>query len=387
MVAPSFQSMRASISRQPAWVATAGALACILLAAEIVCRIALWGTGLADRPVDIQTAGTLCAKVERVANYSGPKIVVLGDSLAYGAAMGDNGDADWRANDLASQVRAAYVRAQRPGDKPPLVMNLGLNGGLPADQLRILRLFEGRPLDVVIATTSIRSFASDFATADTAYSRAWLGNLSKDALPGCRLRSPADARGDATFGRVLGRVSVLYRSRGLIQANLFGGAPRVLLEKVRTDLKAKPATSTKPGVSAGGVPDLMATLGAGLGMDLQVLMLAKTRFQKITFAEPHAQVAATRALMAEAGKTAKTAVFVYGTESPRLLPQLLSSTRYQEARTSLHTLFGNRPANIVLLDAIRPAAKDYLDYVHVNRAGYALMAGEIVKALPSPAQR
>jgi hypothetical protein len=364
----------------PAWVAVAATLAAVLIAAELTTRVVLWTTALADRPVDIQTADTLCAKVERVRGYNGPKIIVLGDSLAYGAALGENGDTDWRNHDLANQLRVAYSRNQPAAARAPLVMNLGLNGGLPADQLRILRLFDGIALDAVVTTTSIRSFATDFAGPAAAYSRPWLGSLSKDALPGCRLRTPQDARGDAWAGRMLGRVSALYRSRGLIQANLFGGSAREALGTVRSSFKAKPAAAK------GGVPDLMATLGGVPAKDLEVLMLAKSRFQKITFTEPHAQVTATRALITEAATSARSVVFVYGTESPRLLPQLLSSSRYQEARGALKALFEPRAGNVAFLDAIKPPATDYLDYVHVNRAGYALMAETIVKAISPPAR-
>ncbi len=354
----------------------------ILLTAELICRVTLGSTALADRPIDIQTADALCSKVERVRGYAGPKILILGDSLAYGAALGEHGDTAWREHDLASAVRRAFIRDHGTIAIAPLVMNLGLNGGLPADQLRVLRMFEGIPLDAVIATAAIRSYSADFAAPATAYSRPWLGNLSTDALPGCRLRIATDARGDAWIGRQAGRISALYRSRGLIQANLFGGSLRGALHTARTSLKHKPGVQS---VVPGGSPDLMASLGAAFGTDMQTLMLAKTRFQKITFLLPHAQVDATRALIAETGRRAAKSIFIYGSENPKILPQLLSTIRYQQARESLKALFAERPGNVVFLDSLKPAAKDYLDYVHVNRTGYAMMADEIVKVLKTQA--
>ena len=44
-------------------------------------------------------------------------------------------------------------------------------------------------------------------------------------------------------------------------------------------------------------------------------------------------------------------------------------------------MFADRPANVSFIEDAKPSAKDYLDYVHVNRDGYRLMAAEIVKAI------
>ena len=357
------------------WGRTLLILAAIFAAAEITTHILVSSIGLADRPVDIQAADTLCAKVERVRRHSGPRIVVLGDSLAYGAALGDQGDKEWRNHDLASAIKAALGSSGSLGSRP-LVMNLGLNGGLPADQLAILRMFDGVKLDAVIITTAIRSYATDFAAKGTAHSRPWLADVTTAGLPGCRLRKPNDAAGDAWAAGQFGRISELYRSRGLIQANLFGGSLRDANESMRASFKLRTAK--------GSPPDLMATLGLGSGGVLQTLMLAKTRFQKISFATPHAQVEATKALITEAGRAATRAVFIYGTENPKVLPQILSNSSYVQARSDLKALFEARPANVAYLDTVKPAPKDYIDYVHVNRDGYRLMAAEIANALGAP---
>src|SRR5260370_41796291 len=101
-----------------------------LLVADLATVVVRSGTGLPDRVVDIQHPTTLMAKLDRLRSAPGPKIVLVGDSLIYGGILEEFDDPDWREHGLAEQL--AVELRERPGYHP-FVMNLGINGALPAD--------------------------------------------------------------------------------------------------------------------------------------------------------------------------------------------------------------------------------------------------------------
>jgi len=151
-----------------------------------VCR----ATGLANRVTDIQQPATLFAKLDRLRTAPGPKIVVVGDSLVQGGSLEDAGDPDWRKHELAIQLAAEL--ASRPGYHP-FVMNLGINGLLPADLEYLVPLIVDCDVDWVLFDVHLRPFSADFSPPDRQMARPWLRDLSVDA--GCPLwRRSANAR-------------------------------------------------------------------------------------------------------------------------------------------------------------------------------------------------
>ena len=65
-------------------------------------------------------------------------------------------------------------------DRPVLVMNLGINGALPQDLLRLSGLVASCRVDLLVMDVGMRAFSSDFAAADAQWSRSWLAHMSYD---------------------------------------------------------------------------------------------------------------------------------------------------------------------------------------------------------------
>jgi hypothetical protein len=332
------------------------AVAILLAAAEGATRLAIARTGLAATVVDIQTPETFCAKLDYIRRFDGRKMLVIGDSLAFGRAMADHGDRLWREHDLASAIRNAAG-----GSSPLLVANLGLNGGLPADQETILRALQDVRFDLIVATISIRSFASDFAAEIDGYSRQWLREIDPE-----RCHEAVGGNWfDRAAHRVLSRMSSLYSFRDLIQRSVFDETPRDAVARFTAML--------------GGSADA----AGGALADPGTLLLAKGRFSRITFETPHAQVDALGGIKELGGRMAGKMLFLYGPEAPRLLPSLISKSKYRAHRENLRRLI-DPDGNVTYLDDLAISMERYLDYVHVDAEGYRQMAEAIVSRLEQP---
>lgn len=340
------------------WRLVGGLIAAVLalpLAGECLARYALGKTALAATVVDIQTPETLCEKITYARGFSGRKILVMGDSLAFGRAMRDHGDGQWRAHELGS----AIGRALPMSNAQTLILNLGLNGGLPADQVQMLRALSGVTFDAIVSTISVRSFATDFALQKAAYSRAWLAGVS---CPPAAAPSVAGA-----VERGFSAVSAFFRSRDLIQRAVFDGTPLEIISNLSKRLRS-PEKPDEPSL----VP-----------ADPQVLLLAKGRFSRISFDEPHAQVAAFKEFRRLSTAAARKVVFVYGKEAGKLLPSLISRAVYEAHRQRLRDLVA--PGNsVAYADQLDIPSTRYIDYVHVDAEGYRLIAGQIAPLLDLP---
>jgi hypothetical protein len=253
-----------------------------------------------------------------------------------------------------------------------LVLNLGLNGGLPADQLRLLELIDVRNLDLLVSTLSIRSFATDFATRETALSRPWLSGVARRSGGGCAITQPRGNRFDRVVRKQASRVSVLFGAADFVQRLVFDDSLRDATARWISRMRAGLSTATAQAAS----DDSIAS-------DMAVLLLARGRFHRISFVESNAQVAAMRAFVARAPQIAKNVVFIYGNESRRRLVSLISRRDYDRHRTSLANLIQTNCHTLYIADFRVPDAL-YVDYVHVNSEGYHMMADAIVRALSQP---
>ena len=178
------------------------------LVATALCR----STGLADRRVDIHHPATLMVKLDRLRAAPGPKVVLLGDSLVHGGILERFGDPDWRQHGLGERLAAEL--SDRPGYEP-FVMNLGMDGLLPADLECLAPLVAACGVDWIVLDVHLRPFSTDFSPPDRQMSRPWLRDLSADAAGRVRWR-PADGATEWSAGR-LADWSALVRNRAMVQ--------------------------------------------------------------------------------------------------------------------------------------------------------------------------
>jgi lysophospholipase L1-like esterase len=336
-------------------------VAMVVVLAELGIRFLASTQRVSAKPADIQTPETLCHKIATLRQFNGRRILVMGDSLALGEAMKAKGNLNWREQEIGSALGDAL-----PSDtRPTLIMNLGMNGGLPADQARILEMLKGEKLDAVVSFISIRSFSGDFSKPDDAYSRKWFSQLQAHPTLGCITRSDTESSGLHLKQFFRENLSLL-RNSDLLQRVFFDTSLRNWLE---AGLKAQGSKTPQTAANAETSPE--------------VLLLARRRFLNISFQAPHLQVAAIKEIReAVPMQTART-VFVYGQESSRNLPSLLNRQLYNQHRLSLATLL-SPGCSVSYIDRLLMPPERYIDYVHVDSEGYKLMARAIGDSLAQP---
>jgi hypothetical protein len=322
----------------------------MMVAAEGIARVVLARTDALILPADIQTSETLCLKIDRLRNFEGRKVVVLGDSLALGESMRRHGNVDWRRQEISHAIAAAM-----PSNQPTLVMNLGLNGGLPADQDVILKLMKDIKLDTVVAFATIRSFSSDFAQPKDAHSRAWFADL---AAHGCQRMAKRDLA--SRVRAFLSDNMMLYRASDLLQRYVLDDSLRAAAASLRTRWGSTKAA-------------------AGDGNPQETMFLARRRFLNITYDKPHQQVEAFERSHAALRNQAERTIYVYSREASRQLPSLIGRQAYLRQRAELAKLIGQH-CGMVYIDSPEIPAERYIDYVHVDAAGYKLLASQISAA-------
>jgi lysophospholipase L1-like esterase len=333
-------------------------VAVVVALAELTARAVLADPQRAATVVDIQTADTLCLKLDQLRRFDGRKVVILGDSLALGEAMRNHGNANWRNEELAHALREPLQ-----GTTPTLIMNLGMNGGLPADQARILDMVRDVPLDLAIAFVSVRSFSTDFAKPADMFSRRWLAEIKPDSELGCIKRSPAPTW-DVSLRQWLSEHLALVRGADLLQRIAFDNTLRGAIETWRKAWGTPRPPQNKPETVAQTSPE--------------VLLLARRRYLSIDFNRPHAQVSAFEAMRDALPAQARQTIFVYGNEASRQLPSLLGRQNYLRHRQTLSAMV--RPGcRVAYLDDLRMPPERFIDYVHVDAEGYRIMARAIAE--------
>src|SRR5688572_10247288 len=161
--------------RMRRWACSLSIFALVLVGLDLVVGAVGRGSGLADRAVDIQHPSTLLVKLDRLRTAPRPKVVLVGDSLVYGGVLEEFGDADWRSHGLDEQL--ADEIEQQSGRRP-FVMNLGMNGALPADLEALVPLVAACEVDWIVLDIHLRPLSTDFSAPDRQMSRPWLRELS-----------------------------------------------------------------------------------------------------------------------------------------------------------------------------------------------------------------
>jgi lysophospholipase L1-like esterase len=298
-----------------------------LVALDLATAAACRATGLADRVVDVQQPDTLRAKLDRLRAAPHPRVVLVGDSLVHGGTLEEAGDGDWRSHELGAQL-------QHELGPSAFVMNLGINGALPADLECLVPLVAACDVDWIIFDVHLRPFSADFSAPEKQMARPWLADLSADG------------------GSRLSGVSALVRNRTLVQENLTASRPPVL--------RPPPAVS-----------EADAEIQA-----LVKLAQLKNRLKHLDLDPDAPQAAALRRLLADLAARGQRHVVFYATENPDLLPDVMDPDEHARWYGQLTGLVRGSmgPGGVFVPPLSELAGHHFTDFTHLNAEGYRLLA-------------
>jgi hypothetical protein len=270
------------------------------------------------------------------------------------------------------QARFDAVKPTKPkrpdgGSSDTLVLNLGMNGMLPADlETLVDSLLPIRP-DRLVIDVGLRSFSADFTKHDTLYSRSWLRPSSAGGgLLFDKRGLLAQSGQTGAIERVLLNNWATYRVRDILRARYIGGEPAGVVSRLRDELEGK----------SGGAD-------GGPGAEMRLLMQVRSRYASANLDPANLQVAAFSRMIRKMKAANQRAVVFYATESPRLRGSLMEPQDYDPLITKLRQLVEAEggglvtylPANLGLDDSM------FLDHVHVDAKGNRIYAETLFNAL------
>jgi hypothetical protein len=345
------------------------AIVAILGVVEIILRQKTLTKNVITDVVDIRTPATFAAKVRHLASQPGKKIVLLGDSLVAGQTMRDYGDSNWRQNTISADIQRRFDAVE---PKNASVMNLAMNGVLPADlESMVDGLLLTKP-EFMVINVSLRSFSRDFAAPEAQNSRDWLKAGVKFRPDGSILRLPNQYGPASSIERLLLNRWTTYRLRDLLRARFMEGEPKDLLQRLRAGIASKNTAAPQSGPAA----------------EMRLLLQVRGRYANATLDDANPQYAAwTRMLEKLKAANQKTIIF-YGTESPRLLPGLIDPALHAKLTDQLK-LSVTRHGDIFRYIDPNQGLKDdvFLDHVHVNAAGSKIYGENIFAAMTMPEKK
>lgn len=155
--------------RLRSWLLAILPIGLLLLGGEMLARSASVSDYIARRPSDITSEGPYAAKIAAFARASGPKVMVLGDSVALGKVMADHGITDWQSKNLSS----ALSDELRTDGHPVLVADFSTNGLLPSESAQAMRDGLAAGATAIVIVVGLRGFSADFETVDQQYGTPW----------------------------------------------------------------------------------------------------------------------------------------------------------------------------------------------------------------------
>ena len=135
-------------------------------------------SGIIAQTVDIVSPETYLAKLNSIRRHDGRTVVVIGDSQIVGETMSQRGDRAWHDHTLDRNIQRELHLD--PSLRDVLVVNLGVNGLLPADLKYVVHDALDAGASALVFNVSMRGFSSDFETADTMSVRPWLARLCRE---------------------------------------------------------------------------------------------------------------------------------------------------------------------------------------------------------------
>jgi len=325
--------------------------------------------------VAIQQPATLLTKLDYLRRQSGYKVVVLGDSLIHGHALAEHGDPLWREHNLTALLEER-LRAERPGRRVT-VLNLGINGAVPADLEQMVRLVSACQVDLVIFDVHLRNFSADFAAADHQLSRPWLKDLSSDQTGHVYQSCPEagwSAQGETALANALESHLALYRIRDLVQDRILASSLARTTQAWRQHWSCpEPAQPAHPPDPEGLVFDEKTAL----------LFQVQKRLRTVHFGSDNPQRQALERMLASLRDHRQRTIVFYAQENPEQIISVIRKSRYHQLRRDLdHIVNQYRGEHLTYL---QPSARlqpvHYLDFVHVNLEGYQIMVDHLWEAI------
>jgi hypothetical protein len=310
------------------------------IAYNVLLLVVIERSGLAARPIDVQTRGLYEERLRRLESTA-----VLGDSLVFGGHLAEKHGSAWPAMALPGQLAQ-----QLPGK--PRVLNLGINGLLFRELSCVLDDVLARRPALVFVNVSPRPFAEDFA-AEADPTRSFVC-----APPG-------------SVERALHSLPAL-RLRDLWQFGVLGNTPRMFVR----NLFAPPAPAAS--ARAKDDEDDDAFVAAQLWR-----FRAANRLNSIDVSAEHPQAVYLDHLLAASRKAVGTQlVLFYLHEDETALDGQLQVERFHAQRARFTAwlergLAGATHARFVEL----PSAdfrREYVDHVHLTARGYRMLAQRLI---------
>ena len=329
----------------------------LLAIIDAVTRVYFWESKVVLDIVDIQTPAVLDIKLDSIRRFEGRKIIFLGDSLVYGRAMEEHGIANWRQHTVSAIMRDLIESENE--EIPTMLINLAMNGALPADLEKVSNLIAPLQPDLVVTDLSLRSFSTDFSDADTKYSRRWLDEtkLDPEGIDNSELSSFAN-----WFERLARKYWFLYKIRDFLQWRYLNGEPRMYVR----NLKAKLNNYLR---------DVQPDVGSP--METMVLLFkARSRYRNISLISTNLQVRAFKRMLGGFNSRKQSAIFFYATENPDLLPKIVDIEAHNRNLGTLASFVSELGGITVrYIPPMTTLQSDmFLDHVHLNKDGYRLLA-------------
>ena len=351
-----------------------------LLALALEGGVRVWevASGAPNTVYDIQTPAHLITRIESFARHRGPKIAVIGDSVVYGASMGEHGDGRWLQHTMSAQLEQCLIAGT--GKAGPRVENFGLNGVLPTEIEKLVDAVLTTGPDAVIFDIGIRSFSADFEPPGKRASRSWLETFERTGTGAYRWTSDSKLGAvrfnDAVDAWLLGFWHT-YRWRETLQAIWFGGKP------------ADWARRTRDGLDQWflGLDDDHKAARDSEETRLLEMLKIKKRYKSIAFSPDRHQTSALVRTLNKLEKSAVPTVLFYAKENPSRIGKAISSRKYRVVQQTLHDLlkpFLGQDGRMVMVDRLETLdAPRFLDLVHVDAKGYGQYAAALLGALRS----
>lgn len=343
--------------------AIAALLLLMIASVDLALRKSFEATSLLEDAVEIDSPRTLYAKLDALRNFQGLKIAVLGDSLVYGHSLAEHGVSDWHRQNLTATL-AKQIEEKSPR-QPVMVMNLGMNGALPADIQHLVRLLLETKPDVVIFDVTLRSFSSEFAKPDTQNSRSWLGKIGLSRQGALQTGGP-NQKPFEWFESFLSNHWFLYRVRDFLQWRFLDASPRDFVSKLRDSANQRLGSIQKPPTED----------------ELLLLLKAKQRYASVDLTTINPQWRAfSEALQSLESANQKTVVF-YATENPDSVGELLPPDRHAAfiSKIAEKVAEHSKKNGIVFLPPLPSLNPDmFLDHVHLTAAGFRILSSALIE--------
>lgn len=329
--------------------------------------------GIPACPIEIQNKNSLETQLEYLRRFIGDKIVVLGDSVAFGKIMEAHGDSNWANHTISSNLEQLW-KLSFP-NKPVIAMNLAFDGALPCDLEQMIRILSDIDISLLVVDITMRSFSRDFEAPTQRMSRPWLAKEEFESLK----TEPQEfksvlKKAEEVLVATTKKIFKLYRYRDFLQACfLDGNSPQSWLrEHFLSFFQQKLQDS-------GGMED----------DDLLLILQARGRFSSVNFDAANPQRQAFERIVTQLERSNQLSVIFYAKENPEIIDDLIDPVDY--------SAWMDQFARVVIMDGqkhvhylapIDELTSDYyLDHNHVNADGYQIIAQNIWNLLQKSIQK